>query len=126
VLRQEQLRAAGIRWYRLLGAARAIITDFSSVWADFLGTDVPIGFAIGDEAAFAVARGFYEQDWTERLPGPVLTEPEGFRRLVVDAWDPTWGLRRRQLSAMLGANNSEGATGRLLAALEDRGVPWRG
>lgn len=124
VVRQHQLSDAGIRWYRLLGSARAVITDFSSVWADFLATDVPVGFAIGDATAFADARGFYESDWTERLPGPVLTDPDDFTALVADAWDPAWSVRRAELSVMLGANNGEGATARLLDALEERGVPW--
>jgi CDP-glycerol glycerophosphotransferase (TagB/SpsB family) len=48
----EFLRKKGMDLYELLGAAKALITDYSSVYYDFLLTERPIGLTIGDREQY--------------------------------------------------------------------------
>ncbi len=48
----EFLRKKGMDLYELLGEAKALITDYSSVYYDFLLTERPIGLTIGDREQY--------------------------------------------------------------------------
>lgn len=125
VVTDVDLARHGIRWYRLLGRAHAVVTDYSSVWTDLLETTIPVGFVLADLEAFRDARGFYESDWQERLPGPILGSREEFEDFVMQGWTPGHQARRSAVNTAIGAANHRGATARLFAALDERGVPWR-
>jgi len=125
VITDADLRRESVRLYRLLGSAHAVFTDFSSVWGDFLGTTVPVAFAFDDESDYTAARGFYEPDWHTRLPGPVLSTARDVMTFVEQGWTSSQAQQRADLISVLGAVNSEGATERLFAALDSRGVAWR-
>jgi CDP-glycerol glycerophosphotransferase len=125
VVTDADLTRHRVRLYRLLGSAHAVLTDYSSVWSDFLGTRIPIGFVLGDLEQYSADRGFYEKDWTRRLPGPVLDGPDDLATLVESAWTDEQDECRRRVAGELGANNGPGATARLFDALDERGVPWR-
>lgn len=53
----------------MLGAADALVTDYSSIFFDFLATGRPIAFLTPDAEEYAQGRGTYVS--VERLPGPV-------------------------------------------------------
>lgn len=73
ILDTTELHASGITLYQLLSAADLLITDFSSVWIDFLLTRKPQIFAIGDAEDYSATRGFTFPDSLSRLPGPICT-----------------------------------------------------
>lgn len=125
VVTDVDLRRAGVRLYRLLGSAHAVITDYSSVWSDFLGTRIPVGFVLGDVGEYTANRGFYEADWRTRLPGPVLEGPDDLADLILGEWTDEQESLRHRLAHELGAHNGPGATARLFDALDERGVAWR-
>lgn len=96
----EALEKKGIPLYSLLGAASGLITDMSSVMADYLKLDRPIGFFFPDREAYEAGRGIYPHDALEWLPGPFLDDPEDFRRFAQDIHEEgafTRGLRRRTM-----------------------------
>jgi len=68
-----ELRAAGLTLYELLGAADVLVTDYSSVWIDFLLADRPMIFCLPDVAEYAENRGFYFEPLEQHVPGPVAT-----------------------------------------------------
>lgn len=125
VLDSAAIRRSGVRWYRLLGSAAAILTDYSSIWADFLHTSVPLGFITPDRARYAEERGFYMSNWQELLPGPLLHNAADVRSFLMRLRAPVDEERRSQLAVTLGSANEAGATRRLFSALDAERVSWR-
>lgn len=61
-------------YYRMLGCCEALITDYSSVYFDFLLLDRPLGFAVEDIASYAENRGFTADDPIGQMPGAILQD----------------------------------------------------
>lgn len=61
-LRSQEIWEAGSSLYELIGCADGLISDFSSVWVDFLDTERSLAFFMHDAHEFGSSRGF--------LPGP--------------------------------------------------------
>ncbi|MFV0634378.1 CDP-glycerol glycerophosphotransferase family protein [Demequina sp.] len=69
----------------LLALADVLVTDYSSVYFDYLNTRRPIVFFAPDLADYRdVLRGFY-LDYATDLPGPVAEEPARARALIREA-----------------------------------------
>jgi len=66
---QEMLVPNDIPTNTMLGATDILITDYSSIFFDFLATGRPVLFHLPDEAAYSDSRGLYIG--TEDLPGPI-------------------------------------------------------
>lgn len=66
----ETLTGIGMFPYHLIGLSSGLLTDYSSVWIDYLTLDRPIGFIVPDEDAYADQRGFDPPDALDWLPGP--------------------------------------------------------
>lgn len=79
VVTNEDLSAAGIQLYELLGASSGLLTDYSSVWVDYLALDRPIGFFVPDEAEYSNGRGFSPSDALDWLPGNRVSTVDDFR-----------------------------------------------
>lgn len=62
----------GIPTNVLLGLADALITDYSSIFFDFLATGRPVGFLVPDGDDYSRERGTYLS--LEDLPGPVSSD----------------------------------------------------
>lgn len=58
----------------MLGIASALVTDYSSIFFDFLASRRPIGFFIGSAEEYDAERGAYFA--TDELPGPVNANPQ--------------------------------------------------
>ncbi|MCU1404558.1 MAG: hypothetical protein JWQ43_861 [Glaciihabitans sp.] len=58
VITSPMLTDAGLSLYQFLALSDALITDYSSVWVDFLATGKPIGLLFRDEESFGATRGF--------------------------------------------------------------------
>lgn len=58
----------------LLGLADALVTDYSSIFFDYLATGRPIGFLVPDGDAYTTERGTYLP--LDELPGPVSTDAD--------------------------------------------------
>jgi CDP-glycerol glycerophosphotransferase len=82
VLRDEQLRDAGVTLYQLMGSCTALLSDISSAWVDYLVLDRPIAFFVPD-LADRQARGLLNvPDLEALLPGPRLLTPEQARAFL--------------------------------------------
>ncbi len=81
----KYLDEIGINIYELMALSDALISDFSSVYFDYLLIDRPVGFAIGELDDYKDNRGFTVEDPLSLMPGPTitnLTELEQFLKAI--------------------------------------------
>lgn len=71
-LSNDDLLDQGIELYDLLAESDALITDFSSVFADYLLTDKPIAFELSDYENYSKGKGFIIDNPLERMPGKFI------------------------------------------------------
>lgn len=119
VVDEQSLRRAGIGFYQLLARSAGLVTDYSSVWTDYLPLGRPIGFYCPDLEEYARARDLDLEQFTSLIAGPLLRSPAelaDFCRTVSEGEDPGRSDRARVIER-LGAVLELGATERLVAAL---------
>lgn len=100
VIDDAQLARRGTSLYALLGSSDILITDYSSVWIDFLLTQRPVVFAAADMASYRDTRGYLIDPSGPDLPGPVVEDWPKLRReldLIVSGWDDWKEARRKAL-----------------------------
>ncbi|MBR5427890.1 MAG: CDP-glycerol glycerophosphotransferase family protein [Clostridia bacterium] len=78
------LRDKGVRLYELLGKTDALITDYSSVYYDYLLTDKPIGLTVDDIDDYIRIRGFVYDDPFSVLKGARITDNDGLIAFLSD------------------------------------------
>jgi len=71
VITDDVLGAVGGNMYTFLPRVAAMITDYSSLWADYLVLDRPMGFFCPDLAEYEDGRGL-DGEFSRELPGPLL------------------------------------------------------
>lgn len=64
--------------YYLLADSDVLITDYSSVFVDYLLTGKPIAFACGDLNEYKNTRGFFFENLQDYMPGEMLSNREEF------------------------------------------------
>lgn len=124
----ELLSRHAVSLYSLIGGSAALITDYSSVWTDYLLVDRPIGFLIPDSDTYTRTRGLYPEDILDWLPGPKLeSEPaiHSFIQSVVNS-SGAHDQRRDTARLKLGLAESSSPADELLSELRARGCFRRG
>jgi CDP-glycerol glycerophosphotransferase (TagB/SpsB family) len=84
ILDNDTLMRHGVPLYGLLGASAGLISDYSSVWIDYLAADRPIGFLVNDLDDFRHGRGIAAPELINQYPGERLDSPEGIARFIGD------------------------------------------
>ena len=82
MLSNDDLLNKGIELYDLLSVSDALITDFSSVFADYLLTDKPIGFELSDYENYSKGKGFIIDNPLERMPGKFIYNINDFNDFI--------------------------------------------
>ena len=78
VFTNEEMQQKECNLYELLADADALITDYSSVYFDYLLLNRPIGFTADDMEEYMENRGFVVEDPYSLMPGQVIRTPEDF------------------------------------------------
>ncbi|MFC3087931.1 CDP-glycerol glycerophosphotransferase family protein [Tabrizicola soli] len=110
------LARQGLSLYQLTGAADALISDISSIIADFMLMDRPIVLLFEDIALYEESRGFSFNPITEFLPAEVARSFESFLdelRPVLAGEDP-YAARRAKLKKLFFDHSDAGAAARIL------------
>lgn len=68
-LGEKELNEKNLNLYRLLKFSSALVTDFSSIYFDYLYFNRPIAFACPDAESYRENRGFVVDDISELMPG---------------------------------------------------------
>lgn len=84
VLTNAELQGKDIQLYELLGEADTLLTDFSSVYFDFLITQNPIGFVFDDLSEYKDKRGFTVENPLELMPGEKIYNYEELIKFLED------------------------------------------
>lgn len=124
----SQLADYGVSLYSLLGAAAALVTDYSSVWTDYLQLDRPIGFLIPDAHTYVASRGLYPPDVLEWLPGPTLENPADLTEFLHEVLNPAYdsSTLRVEAKSKLGIVSYDSPADEILDALQTRGCFRKG
>jgi len=96
-LTQEDLKQKECSVYGLLRAADALITDYSSVYFDYMLLDRPIAFTVNDMEKYGNERGFTFDNPKEMMPGKFVVDAKGvleFTEEVINGADPLGEMRR--------------------------------
>ena len=63
----------GIALYSVFNSVDILLTDFSSIYIDFMLLNKPIGFIFSDYEEFKNSRGFVFSDAKKYMPGDIIT-----------------------------------------------------
>lgn len=118
----ELIAGAGTNLYALLAASAGLVTDYSSVWTDYLTLDRPIGFLVPDRADYENGRGVYPTDILNTLPGPDVTLSAGIEDFIADLLEGSAAGRKMRCDTVrrLGLVQADNASLKLLTMLDDR------
>lgn len=82
--KNEELEKRNINLYSLLAYSDALITDYSSVGADYLLTDKPLAYIRDDINEYGRNRGFCFEDIEKMSPGHKITNKKEFMNFMDD------------------------------------------
>jgi hypothetical protein len=120
---EADLVRAGTSLYALLGQSRGLVTDYSSVWVDYLLLDRPMAFFVPDRDHYD--RRLYPPDVLDWVPGEVVVPgPGAFDAFLadLDARGALGAERRAEVAGRIGLNRSREAADGLVDELATRGV----
>lgn len=95
--------------YSIFNEIDVLITDYSSIYVDFLLLDKPIGFMYDDFKEYKDSRGFVFEDLEELMPGQKITslkELENFIKDVTNNVD-TYKEHRDKINHKFNENNNK-------------------
>lgn len=87
-----------IGFYSLIAMSSCLITDYSSVYFDYMLLDRPIAFVISDMNQYGSDRGFVFDDPSSKMPGDLISSGEDFLKFmkkIFDGKDDFVNLRRK-------------------------------
>jgi CDP-glycerol glycerophosphotransferase (TagB/SpsB family) len=118
----DDLARVGLPLYSLMGASSGLVTDYSSVWVDYLLLDRPVAFFVPDRDTYG--RGLAPADVLDWLPGELVTDEAPYERFVadLDAGGRLDSALRREVTDRIGLHGSKTCADDLLTALTEMGT----
>lgn len=101
VIDNNVLSDCNVQLYHLLHYSDALLTDFSSVFCDYLVLDRPIGFVIPDIDNYSRTRGFVFDNPLDYMPGEIIMSSNDFKKFfsdIVNDIDKSKEIRRLLMS----------------------------
>jgi len=98
MLTNRELDEKGVQTYHLAAMADGLLTDYSSVYFDYLLLNRPVGFIVDDMEVYQANRGFTVEDPLSLMPGEkirTVKELYAFLRSFSRGEDPFAGERAR-------------------------------
>ena len=82
IIKSKDLENFNIQLYSLLGSADILLTDFSSIYIDYLLLNRPIGFVGDDFDEYSKSRGFIFDNPEEYMPGVKIRSLEDLKTFL--------------------------------------------
>ncbi|MCW2772359.1 MAG: hypothetical protein JWN91_685 [Nocardioides sp.] len=120
---EDDLVDAGVCLYALLGASSGLVTDYSSVWVDYLLLDRPLAFLVPDRTSYD--RALHPADILDWVPGEVVAaQDRPFAAFLadLDAHGRLDADLRHDVARRIGLNPTATAADDLVTALVKLGV----
>ncbi len=119
IITDSDLDKMGISLYELLGYSVALISDYSSVYFDYLLLDRPIAFVIEDFEKYKSRRGFTVENPIEYMPGPKIKDTEDLIQFLEDCNNgiDTYKQERDKINKMANSYSGINACERILEHL---------
>ncbi|MFT3952376.1 MAG: CDP-glycerol glycerophosphotransferase family protein [Oscillospiraceae bacterium] len=114
---QAALDAAQMSLYRLIKYSAALITDYSSVYLDYLLLDRPVAFMMRDFSEYASGRGFVLENPLSYLAGDRLEGAADLSAFIsgIAAGADAYAAQRRQVCAVMNAHTDGQSCARVAA-----------
>jgi CDP-glycerol glycerophosphotransferase (TagB/SpsB family) len=121
-LTDADLVDAGVSLYALLGVSSGLVTDYSSVWVDYLLLDRPMAFLVPDRETYT--RQLLPADVLDWAPGELVGADAPFAQFLadVDADGAQGAATRAQVAAKIGMTSTRTSADDLVTELSDLGV----
>lgn len=109
---------SGLSLYRLLGQTDALITDYSSVYIDYLLVDNPLCFVFDDLEEYRNSRGLAFEPIEDYLPGPIVSNaPDLINWLRTLDQTDLYSSERERIRKVFHANADANSTQRVIDVL---------
>jgi len=107
----DALQSEGLSLYDMLAATDLLITDYSSIWVDYLILDRPVLGFCPDIEEYRKARGLALEPYEQWFPGPITTTGRQLCAETTDLLDgkDSHSERRRFLRSLLTENRPRAA-----------------
>jgi CDP-glycerol glycerophosphotransferase (TagB/SpsB family) len=121
-LTDADLVDAEVSLYALLGVSSGLVTDYSSVWVDYLLVDRPIAFLVPDRESYT--RELLPADVLDWSPGELVGPDAPFAEFLadLDAEGAAGAANRAQVAAKIGMTSTRTSAADLVTELADLGV----
>ena len=121
-LTDEEMQARGVQLNEFLENADLLLTDYSSVYYDFLLVDRPIGFMVADIDEYT--RGFASDDPLSEMPGAIIEDAESLMEFIGSslAGKDGFSKERARVRDLVFARQGPGNCRRLLEWLQSNGL----
>lgn len=121
VLNDAMLADTNLDLYHVLGSADQLLTDYSSVYIDYLLVDRPVVFLPTDLEAYKETRGFLFEPYDFWAPGPkVLTQSDMLAAIHRFMLEPTWyGKERETIRNICHYYQDRSASARIWSVLDN-------
>lgn len=116
-LTSESIAKVGMPLYYLVGCCDALITDYSSVYVNYLVLNKPICFAYDDIEEYKNNRGFMFEDVEKIMPGIHVRNLEGIIDFISNYQDKDYYEERVRMNKTLNAFSDNHNSYRVLESL---------
>lgn len=115
----DELERKGVQLYELVENCDIMLTDYSSIFYDFLLLNRPVGFLISDINEYT--RGFFYSDPLSQMPGEKIRTAEELTRFFdkVNAGEDDWADERERIKNMVFTYQDANNCKRLLSFIEE-------
>lgn len=84
IITDQRLDSLGIDFYSVIRFTECLITDYSSVYFDYMLLDKPIGFVVSDISEYDRERGFVFNNPMDFMPGDIIKNGDDFIKFAED------------------------------------------
>ncbi len=116
VIKNNELLNKKILLYSLVSGADILLTDYSSIYFDFLLTQKPIGFVIDDINEYSGHRGFVVDNPLDYMPGEKIQNVEELKSFIdgILVGKDDWKEERKRINDLVNADQSGGFCKKIL------------